>query len=101
MGRPARKYTIQLGPCFIPTGQNEMTLVAEATQHVITGNQLKHVFGADVGYLQILNNEGDVIFEAPTATVLWVTSELLGGGEVIPLFGHLKLVDDEPSDEPA
>jgi hypothetical protein len=59
-----------MGPAIVPQGNQTYEILSEITEHVCFGNNIKYVPGVDMGFFQVLNNSGDVIFTCPTNMLL-------------------------------
>lgn len=92
--KPLRTFVVCTGPVVV-MGQERSDLLVEPREHIIRGNEVKGSMVADVGYFQIVNSAGTVVFSAPAHSVLWsrVVEE-----SVNPL-ALVKLFDEEDLDE--
>jgi hypothetical protein len=67
-----RSYIIQLGPALIPLGEGKFETLSEPTQHVVFAQRVKYVVGTDMGFFQLENTQGEIVFACPTIMVMWV-----------------------------
>ncbi len=105
--RPTRQYMITLGPAVLPV-EKGYEVLTDVTIHKCFGTSIKYVQGADMGFFQILNGLGDVIFTCPTSMILSVQASteeyVLKTADVVPIRGtspHLRLVETEYPDDAA
>ncbi len=98
--RPTRLYVVRLGPAILPT-EKGYEILTDVTEHNVMGVAIKHSQSpCGMGFLHILNNDGDIIFASPSTMILSIqaaTGEYVPKtGELVPIHGrpaNLQLVD--------
>lgn len=67
-----RAYLVEIVPTIVGTGEGRYEVVEPKMMHTVHGHKLDYKQLGDTLFLQIKNNDGDILYSAPAHTIKYV-----------------------------